>query len=79
MDSTAEAAIPCSGLASGATRTVWGAFCAGLLLLGLVLFVPVLQKLFLVVMPGGVCLWGMLLLAAAPTIVLQVGRLMRGR
>ena len=56
-----------------------GAFCAGLLLLGLVLFVPVLQKLFLVVMPGGVCLWGMLLLAAAPTIVLQVGRLMRGR
>ena len=56
-----------------------GAFGAGLLLLGLVLFVPVLQKLFLVVMPGGVCLWGMLLLAAAPTIVLQVGRLMRGR
>ena len=62
----------------GNPYSLW-AFAAGVLLLGLVLFVPILQKLFLVAMPGGACLWEMLLLAVAPTVVLQVGRLIQGK
>ena len=49
-----------------------GAFAAGAALLALVLFVPVLQRLFLAASLNGMQLLWMLLLALAPTLLIQV-------
>lgn len=55
-----------------------GAFVAGVLLLALVLFVPVLGRLF-AVSPLTLVQIGMVVgLAVIPTIVIQIGRLIRG-
>ncbi|MDD3222430.1 MAG: cation-translocating P-type ATPase [Clostridia bacterium] len=56
-----------------------GAFAAGIILLNLVLFVPFLKKLFLVATLT-MSQWGILfLLAAAPTIIMQLVKIIRER
>ena len=55
------------------------AFAAGVLLLALVLFVPVLERLFLVSVLTGFDLLCILLLAFAPTLLIQLFRLVARR
>jgi len=54
-----------------------GAFALGMVFLGLVLFVPVLQPLFAVCVIGRGEYWMILLFAAVPTILIQAGKVIR--
>lgn len=53
------------------------AFVSGLLLLNLVLFIPVVQKLFSIAPLTGIQLWMIYLLAIIPTIIIQVGKIVK--
>ena len=56
-----------------------GAFLAGVLLLGAVLFVPGLSGFFLVAPLSGSQIASIVLLAAAPTVLIQLSRLVKGK
>ncbi len=61
-------------------RSNWyslGAFAGGVILLHLVLFVPFLQRLFAAADLSGGQLGIVYLLAAAPTIIIQIGKILR--
>ncbi|HIX13758.1 MAG TPA: cation-translocating P-type ATPase [Candidatus Anaerofilum faecale] len=66
-------------LGFGTNRYSLLAFAAGVVLLAAVLFVPGLSGLFMVAPLTGMDLLSILLLAAAPTVLLQLVRLVRGR
>lgn len=55
------------------------AFGVGLLLLALVLFVPAMESLFLVAPLTGMDVLYVVLLAFAPTLLIQLTRLIQGR
>ena len=54
-----------------------GAFAAGVCLLGLVMFVPFLQKLFLVTPLSSAQMGEVCLLAVIPTVIIQVSKILR--
>lgn len=63
----------------GSNKWSIAAFLTGVVLLALVLFVPFMQKLFVIAPLNGVQISSIIILAFVPTLLIQIGRIMRER